>query len=264
MTQTLTTEAMERESRYLVIQFKDASAALTAEQRRTLADIADAITAYRLGSDKQPLEAVVVEADWPEYEQVWNMIETRVKEGEKSLIVWSEPMGDAVVPLFTVATAQASGVVNLPTEFISDEGVVVRLEQVMAALALVGVKYERRGGACRAAMLKAESKPCNRCHGEEWVIDEMGITPCICRRDGNATLTNEDTIAQPQNEPQIIPNNIPDGCEWIYDAQDCKWDSGCGDAWMFCDGGPAENGVKFCQCCGKPVVLAAAPEGGNG
>ncbi|AMH00908.1 hypothetical protein AL485_18015 [Serratia liquefaciens] len=29
------------------------------------------------------------------------------------------------------------------------------------------------------------------------------------------------------------------------------------------DGGPTENGVKFCQCCGNPVSLAAAPEGGN-
>ncbi|HGE8491630.1 TPA: hypothetical protein ACGD7R_004377 [Serratia marcescens] len=75
------------------------------------------------------------------------------KEDEKRLVTWSEPMGDAVIPLFTVPPAQTSGVVNLPTEFISDEGVVVRLEQVMAALALVGVKYERRGDACRAAML---------------------------------------------------------------------------------------------------------------
>lgn len=75
------------------------------------------------------------------------------KEGEKSLVTWSEPMGDAVIPLFTVPKAQTSGVVNLPTEFISDEGVMVRLEQVMAALALFGVKYERRGDACRAAML---------------------------------------------------------------------------------------------------------------
>lgn len=77
------------------------------------------------------------------------------KEGEKSLVTWSEPMGDAVIPLFTIPKAQTSGVVNLPTEFISDEGVMVRLEQVMAALALVGVKYERRGDACRAAMLAA-------------------------------------------------------------------------------------------------------------
>jgi len=75
------------------------------------------------------------------------------KEGEKILVTWSEPMGDAVIPLLTIPKAQTSGVVNLPTEFISDEGVMVRLEQVMAALALVGVKYERRGDACRAALL---------------------------------------------------------------------------------------------------------------
>ncbi|OKP52123.1 hypothetical protein A8A12_01720 [Serratia marcescens] len=47
----------------------------------------------------------------------------------------------------------APAVVKLPTEFHSDEGIMVRMEQVMAALALVGVKYERRGDACRAAML---------------------------------------------------------------------------------------------------------------
>ncbi|MCF1610137.1 hypothetical protein LQ759_09610 [Serratia marcescens] len=46
-------------------------------------------------------------------------------------------------------------VVKLPTEFYSDEGIVVRLEQVMAALALIGVKYERKGDACRAAILEA-------------------------------------------------------------------------------------------------------------
>ncbi|WP_129543756.1 hypothetical protein [Serratia sp. 1D1416] len=52
------------------------------------------------------------------------------------------------------AAPPAPAVVKLPTEFYSDEGVVVRLEEVMAALALVGVKYERKGDACRAAMLK--------------------------------------------------------------------------------------------------------------
>jgi hypothetical protein len=57
---------------------------------------------------------------------------------------------------------------------------------------------------------------------------------------------------------------LPDGCKWTYDEHDYKWDSACGEAWMFSDGGPIENGVKFCQSCGKPVLLAAAPEGGNG
>lgn len=81
MTQTLTTKAIERESRYLVIKFKDAIEALTVEQREALRGIALAVTAHRLKNGKQPLEAVVVESDWPEYEQTWNMIEARVKEG---------------------------------------------------------------------------------------------------------------------------------------------------------------------------------------
>ncbi|HAT3683296.1 TPA: hypothetical protein I8552_004173 [Serratia marcescens] len=70
---------MERENRYLVIKFKDAIEALTVEQREALRGIAIAVTAHRQNNGKQPLDAVVVEADWPEYEKVWGMIEARVK-----------------------------------------------------------------------------------------------------------------------------------------------------------------------------------------
>lgn len=49
------------------------------------------------------------------------------------------------------------------------------------------------------------------------------------------------------------------GCKWTYDEHDYKWDSACGEAWQFTDGGPEDNGVKFCQGCGKPAMLAAAP-----
>ena len=70
---------MERENRYLVIKFKDAIEALTVEQREALRGIAIAVTAHRQNNGKQPLEAVVVESDWPEYEKVWGMIEARVK-----------------------------------------------------------------------------------------------------------------------------------------------------------------------------------------
>ncbi|EMF8324455.1 TPA: hypothetical protein ACKP24_001348 [Serratia marcescens] len=59
--------------------------------------------------------------------------------------------GWTVTPLYTAPPAPV--VVKLPAEFYSGEGIVVRLEQVMAALAVVGVKYERKGGACRAEML---------------------------------------------------------------------------------------------------------------
>ncbi|MEL5338364.1 hypothetical protein PTR34_23940 [Serratia nevei] len=72
-------------------------------------------------------------------------------------------------------------------------------------------------------------------------------------------------LAQPVSQSYTLNSpEIPDGCQWTYDEQDYKWDSGCGEAWMFSDGGPVENGVKFCQGCGKPVLLAAEPEGGNG
>jgi len=52
---------------------------------------------------------------------------------------------------------------------------------------------------------------------------------------------------------------VSQGCAWTYDEHDYKWDSTCGESWQFTDGGPEDNGVKFCQGCGKPVALAAAP-----
>ncbi|WP_380692100.1 hypothetical protein [Serratia marcescens] len=77
---------------------------------------------------------------------------------------------------------------------------------------------------------------------------------------GDMVEIMERLLAQPVSSGY----KLPDGCKWNYDDIDSKWDSACGDAWMFSDGGPTENGVKFCQGCGKPVLLAAAPEGGNG
>lgn len=78
------------------------------------------------------------------------------KEGEKSLVTWSEPMGDAVIPLYT--TQPAPAVVKLPTEFYSDEGMMVQLEKVMSALAVVGVKYERKGDDCAAMLAQPVSQ----------------------------------------------------------------------------------------------------------
>ena len=44
-------------------------------------------------------------------------------------------------------------------------------------------------------------------------------------------------------------------CTWKYDESDYYWSSACGEDWCFTDGGPEENRVKFCQGCGRPVVL---------
>lgn len=42
-------------------------------------------------------------------------------------------------------------------------------------------------------------------------------------------------------------------CAWTYDDSTSSWDSACGEKWQFIDGGPEENGVKFCHGCGRPV-----------
>lgn len=47
-------------------------------------------------------------------------------------------------------------------------------------------------------------------------------------------------------------------CQWTpMDSDDMPdtWESACGQAWSFIDGGPAENNCKFCHGCGKPVEV---------
>ncbi|CAI0730660.1 Uncharacterised protein [Serratia plymuthica] len=98
------------------------------------------------------------------------------------------------------------------------------------------------------------------------LLDSDGSRGCFSAvRSYDAREEIERLLAQPVSQGYALNSpETPDGCQWTFDEHDSKWDSGCGEAWMFCDGGPTENGVKFCQNCGKPVLLAAAPEGGNG
>ena len=71
----------KREDRYVVIKDKDLSR-LHSQQIRNLEDILDTLNYYR--GLRGPLKAVVVEHDWPEYETVWKMIETRMNNDKTS------------------------------------------------------------------------------------------------------------------------------------------------------------------------------------
>lgn len=45
-------------------------------------------------------------------------------------------------------------------------------------------------------------------------------------------------------------------CGWVqWDPfeSDFTWGTECGEAWSLSEGTPAENGVRFCFCCGKPT-----------
>ena len=55
-------------------------------------------------------------------------------------------------------------------------------------------------------------------------------------------------------------------CIWkLDDSYDGDtWESSCGEVWSFIEGGPQENGVKFCHNCGKPVKFIPASPAGAG
>jgi hypothetical protein len=44
-------------------------------------------------------------------------------------------------------------------------------------------------------------------------------------------------------------------CHWTIDEWDGSWNGSCGAKWVFEDGGPSENSMKFCPQCGNPVDL---------
>lgn len=55
-----------------------------------------------------------------------------------------------------------------------------------------------------------------------------------------------------------LANAEPTGCQWTQDPDFEMGDtyhSACGDVWSFTDGGPADNNVRYCHGCGKPVTL---------
>lgn len=73
---------MKRENRYEVLKVKDIEASLTLEETKILAILCRKVAEYRAIKGKNPLDCVVVESDWPEYEKTWEMIEKRVKQDE--------------------------------------------------------------------------------------------------------------------------------------------------------------------------------------
>lgn len=65
----------QREERYTVLKHTDIHEALDPDETTTLIELEEKISIYREAQNKIPLQCVVVESDWPEYEIVWKMIE---------------------------------------------------------------------------------------------------------------------------------------------------------------------------------------------
>lgn len=68
-----------REQRYLVLKGTDMEC-LGATEKQILQHICNKVDYSRMQRGKNPLECVLIERDWPEYEVVWKMIEDRVND----------------------------------------------------------------------------------------------------------------------------------------------------------------------------------------
>ncbi|MCK9386115.1 MAG: hypothetical protein M0Q15_16010 [Nevskia sp.] len=70
---------MIRENRYIVLKLTDVKD-LPEWLGLHLDRVLDEIDSIRRGKAKQPLQCVVIENDWPEYEPTWQAIEQRIDE----------------------------------------------------------------------------------------------------------------------------------------------------------------------------------------
>ncbi|HHL35190.1 MAG TPA: hypothetical protein ENJ30_12575 [Desulfobulbaceae bacterium] len=68
----------QREVRYFIVKVKDAKRYLTEDELLTLEELGRKVQIRRQEEGRGQLFGVVVESDWPEYEKVWAMIESRV------------------------------------------------------------------------------------------------------------------------------------------------------------------------------------------
>lgn len=74
---------MERELRYCVLKISDMAEALSFEEIHILHQMYDKVRRYREQRLAEPLECLVIEKDWPEYEPTWAIIEARVDRQQK-------------------------------------------------------------------------------------------------------------------------------------------------------------------------------------
>lgn len=64
---------------------------------------------------------------------------------------------------------------------------------------------------------------------------------------------------------QETPAPASDGCKWTQmDYNSGDYDTECDHAWSINDGTPAENSMKFCHGCGKPIIVVSAEEANGG
>ena len=64
----------KRERRYLVEKVRDVETALSDDEKRQLSALMEKVEHHREQQGKSPLECVVVESDWPNFQETWDSV----------------------------------------------------------------------------------------------------------------------------------------------------------------------------------------------
>lgn len=93
---------------------------------------------------------------------------------------------------------------------------------------------------------------------------------CVLAENGNCIIWSRDlervqwSAARVQRPVIALYTEArpQDPCTWSLDDDPDRtaWHSACGQSWMFTDGGPAENHVRYCHGCGRPVQIVQPAE----
>ncbi|HID8084489.1 TPA: DUF551 domain-containing protein [Serratia marcescens] len=180
-------------------------------------------------------------------------------------VIWHNGAPEDDTAIYTAPPAPA--VVKLPTEFYSDEGIVVRLEEVMAALAVVGVQYERKANAKTRCEFPASEVPEEMTGGiamSKYKVKKSNYAQWV--KGWNACRAA--MLAQPVSGGYKLPES------WIA----CSEQTPVADGAYWCWFGKEKPSViqqRVCiwndrnhEWCDSAVThwmpLPVAPEGGNG
>ena len=94
---------------------------------------------------------------------------------------------------------------------------------------------------------------------DEVTLDVLGYAALDKETNETARMIARAVLAK-WGSPQPVVRE-PLTCEWTHNDDDGYWDTSCGKAWRFDDGGPKENNMNFCHCCGKTLRIKGGQHG---
>ncbi|AXH43553.1 hypothetical protein HOV55_gp35 [Erwinia phage vB_EhrS_59] len=119
-----------------------------------------------------------------------------------------------------------------------------RLEQLADDNTICKASWDERIEMASALLAVMDAKPIGYFHDDARAV--FRVWP-----------TKSDDCNVPVYTTPPAPS-APD-CEWTFDESQYSWHSACGEDYVFTNGGPVENRVRFCQGCGGTVKVTAVP-----